>query len=319
LISIHRALILALAAIASATAAAAPAPNPAKLELASVQAAVTDLDSDTTLYRKHAQRSVPIASLTKLLTAIVVLESDAALDEWLPVVERRESAPNNAYTRMRVGSQLKRKTYLRLALMASANHGAYVLARHHPGGFDAFVDDMNDQARALGMDASHFVDPSGLSILNHASAADVVTLIEAAMAYPLIRESTQTQAYTARFRYPRYELYYGNTNVLVFRNHWDVRLSKTGYLDEAGRCLAMVARIDGRLVAMALLDSFGTRSPVGDAGRIKRWLRSGESGAVADAAARYEKRRNRAYARRDGLTPFLGAPSSTLQQAAKRE
>ncbi len=313
--------MLALAVVASVMTAPSSraAPDPRDLELASVQAAVADLDSETTLYRKHAQRSVPIASLTKLMTAIVVLESDTALDEWLPAVERRESAPNNAYTRMRVGSELRRATYLRLALMASANHGAYVLARHHPGGVDAFVDAMNERARALGMYSSHFVDPSGLSILNHASAADVLKLIKAAMTYPRIREYTQSQAYTARFRYPRYNLYYGNTNVLVFRNHWDVRLSKTGYLDEAGRCLAMVAELDGRLIAVALLDSFGSRSPVGDAGRITRWLHHGDGGAVADAAKRYERRRNREYARRDGLTPFVPSAASTLRQAAKTD
>ncbi len=285
-----------------------------------MQAAVTDLDSGTTLYRRHAERSVPIASLTKLMTAVVVLESGADLNEWLPVVERRNAAPNNAYTRMRVGSELQRGTLLRLAVMASANHAAYLLARHHPGGYAAFVDAMNERARELGMRGAHFIDASGLSVLNHASAAGVAKLIQAAIAHPRIREYTQTQAYTARFRNPRYNLYYGNTNVLVYRDHWDVRLSKTGYLDEAGRCLAMVAEIDGRRIAMALLDSFGTRSPVGDAGRIKRWLRHGEGGAVAAAAKRYQQRRNRRHERRDGLAPFLVDSSpATVQQAAKSD
>jgi len=253
------------------------------------------------------------------MSAVVVLESGQPLDEWLTIVERREAPPNNAYTRMRVGSQLQRETLLRLALMASANHAIYVIARHHPGGVDGFIDAMNRHARRLDMARSHFVDPSGLSVLNHASANDVIKLIEAAMAHPEIRELTQTQRHVARFRRPRYQLFYGNTNVLVFRDHWDVRLSKTGYLDEAGRCLAMVAELGGRTIAMAFLDSFGTRSPVGDAGRVKRWLATGESGHVAGPARRYQARRGREYARRSGPPPAPHLPAQSLDEQLRAD
>lgn len=266
-------------------------PDPAKLELASVHAAVADLDSGDTLYRKNADRVVPIASITKVMTAMVVLDSGAELDEWLTIVEREQAAPNNAYTRLRRGSQARRRDLLKIALMASENHAAYVLARHHPGGLAAFVDAMNARAQALGMERTRFVDPSGLSNANRATANDLLRLVSAASDYPLIREFTDSSRHTVRFRHPRYRLRYGNTNILVYRNHWDIGLSKTGYLDEAGRCLVLVTRINERPVAMVLLDSFGRRTPVGDAGRIRRWFETGESGSIAAAARRYEERK----------------------------
>ncbi len=284
-------LLLALACASASAADAAPAgSDPESIRLASVHAAVADLDADRVIYRKLDDRSVPIASLTKLMTAMVVLDSDASMDQWLPVVERDEAAPNNAWTRMRVGSELPRRDLLRLALMASENHAAYLLARHYPGGVDAFVEAMNAKAAALGMGDTHFEGPSGLATGNRSSATDMLELVRAAHRYDRIRQYTRSRRFTARFRKPRYNLYYGNTNVLVYRNHWDVQLSKTGYLNEAGRCLAMVAQLDGRTIAMVLLNSFGTRTPIGDAGRIKRWLATGDSGGAAGAAMRYERR-----------------------------
>ena len=279
-------------ALAADAAADGAAPDPAKLELASVNAAVADLDSGEVLYRKNAERVVPIASITKVMTAMVVLDSGADLDEWLTVVERERAAPNNAYTRLRRGSQARRRDLLKIALMASENHAAYVLARHHPGGLAAFVEAMNARAAALGMERSRFVDPSGLSSENRSTAEDLLRLVRAASDYPLIREFTDSPRHTVRFRHPRYRLHYGNTNVLVYRNHWDIDLSKTGYLNEAGRCLVLVTTIGQRPVAMVLLDSFGRRTPVGDAGRIRRWFETGESGSIAAAARRYEQRKS---------------------------
>lgn len=272
-------------------------PDPAALELASVQAAVADLASGELLFSKHADRQVPIASVTKLMSALVVLDSGAPLDEWLTIVPRAERAPVNAYSRIRIGSELRRGDLLRITLMASENQAAYVLSRHHPGGRDAFVAAMNDKAAELGMHASHFVDASGLSAQNRSTAADLLHLVAAAMDYKLIRDYTRTTGYTAQFRKPRYTLQYGNTNLLVHRESWDVALSKTGYLQVAGRCLAMVANIDGRPIAIVLLDSLGTRTPLGDAGRIGRWLRTGQGGSVAAAARDYERQRQRDYAR----------------------
>lgn len=275
-------------------------PDPAAVQLASVHAAVADLASGEMLYLKNAREVVPIASITKLMTAMVVLDSGRPLDEWLTVVARTHDAANNAYTHMRVGSELRRADLLRIALMASENHAAYVLARNHPGGFDAFVAAMNARADSLGMDATRFVDPSGLAPGNRSTAADLMKMLRAAAGYERIVAYTTSTVYTARFRKPRYRLRYGNTNVLVYRRHWDVRVTKTGYLDEAGRCLVMLAEIDGRPVGMVLLDSFGTRSPIGDAGRIKRWLRSGDGGPVARAARRYERRKAAQYTHASG-------------------
>ena len=286
-------IVLAASPVAAGDSATQEAvPDPAKLELASVNAAVADLETGDVVYRKNADRVVPIASITKVMTAIVVLDSGADLDEWLTVVERERAAPNNAYTRLRRGSQARRRDLLKVALMASENHAAYVLARHHPGGLTAFVDAMNARAEALGMEHTRFVDPSGLSSANRSTADDLLRLIRAASDYPLIREFTDSPRHTVRFRYPRYRLRYGNTNVLVYRRHWDIGLSKTGYLNEAGRCLVLVTEIEQRPVAMVLLDSFGRRTPVGDAGRIRRWLETGEGGSIAAAARRYEQRKS---------------------------
>lgn len=261
-----------------------------RLQLASVHAAVADLGSGKTIYRKHAHHPTPIASVTKLMTAMVVLDAGEPLDEWLTILERRHAPPNNAYSRMRIGSRLRRGQLLRLMLMSSENLAAYNLARHYEGGLKAFVTAMNTKARALGMRDSTFAGPSGLSEGNRSTAADLLRMTRAAMDYPEIREHTQTGDYTARFRNPRYNLRYGNTNPLVRRGSWHVALSKTGYLDAAGRCLVMVTAVGERPIAVVLLNSFGTRTPLGDAGRIRDWIETGDGGEVAGPALAYEQR-----------------------------
>ncbi len=286
---------LAIPAVTIADSTSRVSPDPSGIDLASVHAAVADLDSGEVLYRKRERRVVPIASVTKLMTAMVVLDSGEPLGESLTAVKRDTPAPNNAFSRIRIGSRLPRGDLLRLALMSSENHAAYLLARHHPGGFTAFVEAMNAKAAALGMSNTRFVGPSGLDTGNRSTAADLLVMLRAAADYDTIREYTQTRRYRATFHHPRYSLYYGNTNVLVYRDHWQVELSKTGYLHEAGRCLVMVTEIDGRRIGMVLLDSFGTRSPIGDAGRIRNWLRTGNGGAIAQAAQRYEQRRAAAF------------------------
>jgi serine-type D-Ala-D-Ala endopeptidase (penicillin-binding protein 7) len=290
-------LVLLFPALLAGPAQAQWHGDPERLELASVHAAVADLASGELLFAKHADRQVPIASVTKLMTALVVLDSGAALDEWLEIVPRATRAPVNAYSRIRLGSELRRADLLRITLMASENQAAYVLARHHPGGHGAFVAAMNERARELGMTGTRFVDSTGLSADNRSTASDLLRLLGAALDYPRVREYTGTQGFTAEFRNPRYRLQYGNTNLLVHRESWDVLLSKTGYLSVAGRCLAMVANIDGRPVGMVFLDSLGRRTPIGDAGRVGRWLRTGQGGAVAAAARDYERQRQADYAR----------------------
>lgn len=281
---------------ALAPAAAADDPDPEGLRLASVQAAVADLESGEVLYAKASDRVVPIASVTKLMTAMVVLDAGADLEQWVEIVERKEAPPNNAYSRMRIGSELRRGDLLRIMLMASENLAAHVLARQHEDGVPGFVAAMNRKAEALGMRDTTFAGPSGLSERNRSTAADLLKLVRAALTYDEIQAYTRATGYTARFRRPRYSLRYGNTNPLVHRGRWSVTLSKTGYLDAAGRCLVMVTEIDERPVGVVLLDSFGTRTPIGDAGRVRRWLETGEGGSVAGAAQAYERRKSAAYA-----------------------
>lgn len=294
-----RALLPIVMATAMPLAAAsetgdAEALDPAKLQLASVAAAVGPLDSDEATYAKNAGEILPIASITKLMTAMVVLDSGQPLNDWVTIVERDEKAPNNAYSRIRIGSQLRRGDLVRIALMSSENRAAYVLSRDYPGGRDAFIEAMNAKAESLGMTNTRFVGSSGLSPGNRSTAADLLKMVRAAYGYEKIREYTTTSYFRARFRKPRYSLSYGNTNPLVKGNRWDVTVSKTGYLREAGRCLVMVTRIDGEDMAVVLLDSFGTRTPLGDAGRIKRWMTTGAGGRVAGAALKYEQRRTEA-------------------------
>ncbi|TVP81072.1 D-alanyl-D-alanine endopeptidase [Thioalkalivibrio sp.] len=278
-------------AVSAAAGPVTPAPNAANLQLASVHAAVAPLQSSAPLFEKFADSPAPIASVTKLMTAMVVLDSGAPMDAWLQIVQRSDDPPKNAFSRMRVGSEARRSDLLRITLMSSENLASYVLAQNHPGGLDAFIAAMNDKARALGMTQTRFVDPSGLWPENVASASDLVKMVEAAYAYPEIREMSTGSQHRVHFRGPRYSLDYGNTNALVSSSRWDVHLSKTGYLNEAGRCLVMVADVGNGPLVMVLLDSLGTRTPLGDAGRIRRWLETGNGGAVAGAALDYERGR----------------------------
>jgi D-alanyl-D-alanine endopeptidase (penicillin-binding protein 7) len=272
--------------------------DPTRLALASVAVAAAPLNGDTLLVDKRTDWVVPIASITKLMTAMVVLDSGVALDEWLEVVPRDYAAPTNAYTRIRIGSQVRRGDLLHIALMSSENMASYLLARHHPEGYVAFISAMNDKAKALGMLSTRFVDSTGLSADNQSTAGDLVKLTKAAYRYSEIREYSTSGYRRVAFRSPKYSLDYGNTNVLVHRDRWDVQLSKTGYLTAAGRCLVMVTEVQGEPLVMVMLDSLGTRSPLGDAGRIRRWLETGDSGRVASAALNYEREKSTHYAGR---------------------
>ena len=299
---IRTAIVLALTVLCLLNVSRAMAIERSELQLASVNAAVAYADDEGLVYGKNADRRVPIASITKLMTALVVMESGEPLTEWLDFRERHVPAPANAYTRIRVSSELRRSDVLRIALMSSENFAAHTLARHHPGGYDAFIEAMNAKAVELGMLKTTFVDPTGLSVDNRSTAADLVRLVRAASQYPQIREYSTTRYFTAQFRQPRYRLAFGNTNVLVHRDSWGVGISKTGYLSDAGRCLVMLFELDGKPLVTVLLDSLGTRSPMGDAGRIKRWLTTGAGGSVAAAARAYERKKNAAYAASDGAS-----------------
>lgn len=281
---------LAVLMICSSAGADFEQRDAASLALASVHAHVVALDTGETLYAKHSETAAPIASITKLMTALIVLESGADLDEWLPILERDRAAPANAWSRLRIGSEARRRDLLRIALMSSENLAAHLLGRHHPAGYEDFVQVMNDRARELGMTATRFVDTTGLSSENTSTAADLTRLLAETWKHPLLREYSVTPNFQVQFRNPGHSLPYGNTNRLTRNGRWDVDLSKTGYLNAAGRCLVMVTEIDSRPVAVVLLNSFGTHTPLGDAGRIRRWLETGDGGRIAGPALEYERR-----------------------------
>ncbi len=269
--------------------------DPIGVSLGSVRAAVYAPDIDTLLFSKNENIAAPIASITKLMTAMVILDAKQPLAEYLTIKKIKRDSSKNGYSRMRPDSQLRRRDLLRLALMASENRAASTLAYYYPGGFDAFVVAMNEKAKSLGMAKTHFADATGLSLENVSTAADLVKMVTAAGGYELIKEYSTTKTFTARFKSPRYVLGYGNTNRLVHRESWDISITKTGFLDEAGRCLVMLTTIEESPVVMVFLDSFGKLTPIGDAGRIKRWITTGASGRVAGAAANYEKTKSAAY------------------------
>jgi len=259
------------------------------VKLASVSAILVDLKTGSVLMAKNSQLVMPIASITKLMTAMVVLDAKSSLSEKIRFNKTDKKTINNYFSRVRMESELSRANTLRIALMSSENLASAALARTYPGGTRAFVKAMNAKAKALAMTKTHFVNATGLSEKNVSTAADLAKMLAAAMKYPLIKKYSTTQTFTARFTRPRYVLGYTNTNSLIRAGYKDIKLSKTGYLDEAGRCLTMVRKINNKDVIMVLLDSYGKRSPIGDANRIKKWLQTGKQGKVARSAINYER------------------------------
>ncbi|QWZ76114.1 D-alanyl-D-alanine endopeptidase [Aeromonas sp. FDAARGOS 1419] len=254
--------------------AVSAAPNPAKLEVRSSSALVVDVKTGKTLYQKNATKVRPIASLTKLMTALVVLDAKQNLNQTITVDKNDLDRVKHTHSRIRMGTKVTRRDALHLALMSSENRMASALARHYPGGRSAFVRAMNNKARQLGMRNTHFYDSTGLSTRNVSTALDLGKLAAAAYRQPLIRQFTQDENREMRFSAPAYSLMFNNTNPLVKNPDWDVRLSKTGFTDEAGRCLVMRAKPDSRELAIVLLNSVGKRTPIGDANRIRKWLKS---------------------------------------------
>ncbi|NPU90964.1 MAG: D-alanyl-D-alanine endopeptidase [Gammaproteobacteria bacterium] len=267
--------------------------DPARLNLASVNALVMDMDHKQVLFAKNADAVVPIASVSKLMTVMVALDANQPLDEVLPIKIDQTRELKGVFSRVRVGSQLTRKELILLTLMSSENRAAATLAHHYKFGYAKFIDAMNKKAKDLGLKGTQFVEPTGLSYSNVSTARDLAKLVQTAAKYPLIRQSSTTAKKDTRFKKPNYSLAFYNTNPLVRNNKWDIRLSKTGFNNKAGHCLVMLTEIDDRQVAVVLLDSFGKRSHVGDAARVKQWLETGKGGTVPTEAKNYERRKNR--------------------------
>ena len=238
--------------------------------LRSAVALVQDASSGETLIAKNLGAVLPIASITKLMTAMVILDSGLNLEQRVAISDEDYDNLKGTRSRLRPGSVLTRDELLLLALMSSENRAAFSLGRTYPGGIPAFVAAMNDKARALGMNDTKFIDPTGLSSGNVSTAQDLARMVRAAHEYPLIRQYSTRDSATVQAL--GRSLDFRNTNGLVRSAHWDIGLSKTGYISEAGRCLVMRVRMSSREVIVVLLDSWGKLSRVGDANRIKTWL-----------------------------------------------
>jgi len=240
--------------------------------LLSSAAVVYDPTTGQTLYAKNADSAAPIASITKLMTAMVVLDAGLALDEAIVLTTDDIDTVKNSRSRLPIGSAFRRDDLIRLALVASDNRAAAALGRNFPGGLPAFVEAMNAKAKSLGLESAHFVDSSGLAPGNVASPQDLARMVSAASQYEIIREYSTTPELQVTLPSNGRKLGYMNTNALVRNPDWHSGVSKTGYISEAGKCLVMQAMIANQPVVIVLLDSWGKLTRLGDAARIKRWL-----------------------------------------------
>lgn len=292
--------------------------DPAKLRLGSANVVVYDTAAQRRLYSKAADDVTPIASLTKLMTAIVVLDAKQPMDEMLEIETDDFDFLKGSHSRLRMGSTLSRREMLRLALMSSENRAASSLARHFPGGATAFVAAMNRKAIALGMTRTHYSDPTGLSADNVSSANDLAKLVQIAAQYPTIREYSTTPAHHVEIHPTGHLLGFNNSNALVKNEAWDIQLQKTGYIREAGKCLVMLANIASRPLVIVLLDSNGKYTRLGDAQRIKHWVETGE--ALAPPAAAVKGRHNGTFPPRSKVAKSstkLAARTSKSQPARR--
>jgi D-alanyl-D-alanine endopeptidase (penicillin-binding protein 7) len=244
------------------------------LRLRSWAAVVVDQQAGRLIYAKNPDAVKPIASITKVMTAMVVLDSGAPLNEVLTVDRLDVDTLKGSSSRLKVGTRLTRGEMLKLALMSSENRAAAALARSHPQGRQAFVDAMNMKARALGMEGTQFLDPTGLNPRNRSTAYDLALMVNAGYQYSMIREFTTSSAHSVALTGARFQrtLAFHNSNRLVGNQRWDIGLSKTGYINEAGSCLVLQATIAAKPVIIVLLDSLGTFTRFADANRIKRWI-----------------------------------------------
>lgn len=242
------------------------------LALRSNAALIVDQENGEALLTKNADEVRPIASLTKLMTALVVVDAKLPMDEVLEITNDDIDTERHTRSRLAVGTRLPRGDLLLLALMSSENRAARALSRNYPGGREAFVEQMNHKAQQLGMRSTHFSDPAGLSNGSVSTARDLQRLVSAAYAQPLIRNDT-TQP-ESQFRVKRRVLSFHSTNSLVRRtsSNWDIGLQKTGFTNEAGRCLVMQVTVLGHPLAMIFLDSYGKMTRYADAARVRRWL-----------------------------------------------
>lgn len=250
------------------------------LALKSSVALVVDQDTKEVLFRKNDQAVLPIASITKLMTGLLISEAHLPMDEMITITQADVDTEKHSSSRLAVGTQLTRGELLHLALMASENRAAHALGRTHPGGLENFVGLMNARAQMLGMSGTHYVEPTGLSSSNQSSAHDLALLVNFAYGDPTLRELSTSTGYQVAVG--RRTLQFNNTNRLVKNPAWDIGIQKTGYIAEAGQCLVMQAKVAGRKLIMVFLDSAGKLSRIADAERVRRWVESKPRIAVAE-------------------------------------
>jgi len=242
------------------------------LDLKSSVALVIDQNTSEVLFSKNEQAVLPIASLTKLMTGLVVSDSHLSMEEMVTISQADVDTEKGSSSRLRVGAELSRGELLHLALMSSENRAAHALGRTFPGGLVAFVGLMNAKAKLLGMNDTKYVEPTGLSSSNQSSARDLAKLVKIAYGDPVLRELSTSPGHQVAVG--NQTLQYNNTNRLVKNPSWEIGLQKTGYISEAGQCLVMQAKVAGRMVIMVFLDSAGKLSRLGDAERVRRWVES---------------------------------------------
>lgn len=246
--------------------------SPDALDLKSSVALVIDQDTSEVLFSKNDKAVLPIASLTKLMTGLIISEAHLPMDEVITISQADVDTEKGSRSRLRVGTELSRGELLHLALMSSENRAAHALGRSFPGGLSNFVGLMNAKAKSIGMNDTKYVEPTGLSSNNQSSARDLAKLVDLAHGNPVLRELSTSPGYQVEVG--RRTLQYNNTNRLVKNPSWDIGLQKTGYISEAGQCLVMQAEVAGRKLIMVFLDSAGKLSRLGDAERVRRWVES---------------------------------------------
>jgi len=253
------------------------------LDLKSSVAFVMDQDTNEVLLNKNSKAVLPIASITKLMTGLLISEASLPMDEVLTITQDDVDTEKGSSSRLAVGTKLSRGELLHLALMSSENRAASALGRNYPGGLSSFVAAMNAKAKLLGMNDTRYVEPTGLSSQNQSSARDLALLVRVAHEVPLLRELTTSPEHQVAVG--SRQLQYHTTNRLVLNPAWDIGLQKTGYINEAGQCLVMQAQLAGRKLIMVLLDSAGKYSRIGDAERIRKWLMNNPTPAGAAGGA----------------------------------
>jgi D-alanyl-D-alanine endopeptidase (penicillin-binding protein 7) len=241
-----------------------------ELDLRSSVALVIDQDTREVLLRKNDSAVLPIASITKLMTGLIISEAKLPMDEQITITQDDVDTEKHSSSRLRVGATLNREELMHLALMSSENRAAHALGRTYPGGLNAFVEAMNAKARLLGMKDTRYVEPTGLSSQNQSSAQDLALLVSTASHDPLLREFTTSPS--AQVSVGNRTMEFHTTNRLVKNPAWEIGVQKTGFITEAGQCLVMQARVAGRKLIMVFLDSAGKLSRIADAERVRRWV-----------------------------------------------